>query len=276
MRARQPKQLLLSLLGEFVLDRVDEPVRASVLLDVLEGAAVAPPATRATLDRMARRGLLERVKVGREIAFCLLEDTREVLREAAERVHATRPFDPQGTGWTLVTFSLPEGQRSDRYRLRATLAWEGFAPLRDGLWLAPGEVDLVAALEPLRDVLPANAVTAFRAEDLPAYPVSQSVREAWDIAAIRAEHERFLETWSEPGARDGAGAALPALVCLVTDWIVLLRTDPRLPAEFMGPAWPAERTVRAYRARRAELAPAAQREFEAMIGRSLSPSELTG
>lgn len=268
MRARQPKQLLLSFFGEFVLDRADEPVRASVLLDVLEGASVAPPATRATLDRMARRGLLERVKFGREIAFGLVEESREVLREAAERVHAKRPFDPQGEGWTLVTFSLPEGQRSDRYRLRATLTWEGFAPLRDGLWLAPGEVDMGAALEPLRDVLPPNSVTAFRAKDIPAYPVSRSVREAWDITAIRAEHERFLETWAHPGARDGSRGALSALVCLVTDWIALLRADPRLPAEFMGPAWPAERAVETYRARRRELSADAEREFEAMVGTS--------
>ena len=155
-----------------------------------------------------------------------------------------------------------------RHRLRATLAWEGFAPLRDGLWLAPGEVDMVAALEPLRDVLPPNSVTAFRAEDIPAYPVSRSVREAWDIAAIRAEHERFLDTWSEVGARDGTAGALPALVCLVADWIALLRADPRLPSEFMGPAWPAERAVATYRARRSELGVEAEREFAAMIGRS--------
>ena len=223
MRARQPKQLLLALLGELVVDRIDEPVRASVLLEVLEGASITAPTARAMLDRMSRRGMLERVRVGREIAFALSADTGDVLREAAARVHARHPFAPNGTGWTLVTFSVAEEQRTVRHRLRATLAWEGFAPLRDGLWIAPGEVDLESALEPLGDALAPHAVTAFRAEDLRAYPVSRSVREAWDIDAIRAEHDRFLETWEAPGASDGTTTAVSALVCLVADWLALLR-----------------------------------------------------
>mgnify|MGYP001029778392 CR=1 FL=1 len=268
MRARQPKQLLLALLGELVLDRIDDPVRASVLLEVLEGASITAPTARAMLDRMSRRGMLERVRVGREIAFALSDDTGDVLREAAVRVHAKHPFAPNGTGWTLVTFSVPEDQRTIRHRLRATLAWEGFAPLRDGLWIAPGEVDLEAALEPLGDALAPHAVTAFRAEDLRAYPVSRSVREAWDIDAIRAEHERFLETWEASGSSDGAATAVSTLVCLVADWLALLRADPRLPAEFMGEAWPAERSVAAYRARREELTVLAEREFMALHARS--------
>ena len=270
MRARQPKQLLLALLGELVVDRIREPVRASVLLEVLEGASITAPTARAMLDRMSRRGMLERVRVGREIAFSLSEDTEDVLREAGARVHAENPFAPNGTGWTLVTFSVPEDQRTVRHRLRATLAWEGFAPLRDGLWIAPGEVDLEAALEPLGDALTPHTVTAFRAEDLRAYPVSPSVREAWDIDAIRSEHEVFLETWERPGATDDATTAVSALVCLVADWLALLRADPRLPAEFMGDAWPSDRSVAAYRARREELLPVAKREFAALHARSFA------
>ena len=58
MRSRQPKQLLLAFLGEHVVDQDELPLRASVLIEVLEGAGVAAPATRATLDRMVRRGLI--------------------------------------------------------------------------------------------------------------------------------------------------------------------------------------------------------------------------
>ena len=39
-------------------------------------------------------------------------------------------------------------------------------PLRDGLWLSPGEVDLASALEPLGEELPGNAVLAFHAREL--------------------------------------------------------------------------------------------------------------
>ena len=65
MRSRQPKQLLLAFFGEFVVDQDVPPLRASALIEVLEGVGVAAPATRATLDRMVRRGMLSRERRGR-------------------------------------------------------------------------------------------------------------------------------------------------------------------------------------------------------------------
>ncbi len=172
---------------------------------------MAAPATRATLDRMVRRGLISRERRGREIRFTLTSEGSAVLREATERVRGPHPFEPHGTGWTLVTFSVPENQRTLRHRLRSALTWEGFAPLRDGLWLAPGEVDLKSALEPLQADLPPGAVTAFHARELPGYAMADNVRAAWDIDRIRDEHLAFIETWSDPAtvaeAGHGAGRA---------------------------------------------------------------------
>jgi phenylacetic acid degradation operon negative regulatory protein len=261
-RSRQPKQLLFAFLGEHILDRSERPVRATVLIDVLEGAGVAPSATRATLDRMARRGLLARVRLGREIAFCLTDVATGVLREATARVHAVRPFDPTGHGWTLVTFSLPEQQRTLRHRLRSVLTWAGFAPLRDGLWIAPGEVDLAGALGPLSADLPPRAVTAFRATDVAGFRVA--VQAAWDVEAIRAEHEAFVGMWSASAATDGP-SSLSAHTTLVADWLALLRADPRLPRDFLDDAWPADQSVAAYRARNAEFSAASAAAFSALV-----------
>ena len=258
---RNPKQLLLALLGEQLDAGMHRPLRAAAYIEVLDGAGVAGPTARATLDRMALRGLLTRTRVGREIEFAITDHARDVLREAAERVHSEHPFAPQGRGWTLVTFTVPEDRRALRHRLRAALTWEGFAPLRDGLWLAPGEVDLVGALEPLHDQLPEQSVIAFRARDLAEFPVAQSVRTAWDLDAIRAAHEGFLATWGDPDRVAASVPPLSALTMLVADWLALLRSDPRLPDEFMDEDWPAARSLAAYRARRAELAEGATEAF---------------
>lgn len=270
VRSRAPKQLLLSFLGEFVLERHPDPLRAGVFLEVMEGAGVAAPATRATLDRMASRGLLRRHRRGREIDFELTEQARAVLLEAADRVRGDDPFAPHGEGWTLVTFTLSEGQRTTRHRLRSALTWAGFAPLRDGLWLAPGEVDLEAALEPLQGELPPGAITAFRATTIPGFPMAESVRSAWDVDAIRAAHHAFIDTWGAPGATDGSDNPVSARTMLVADWLALLRADPRLPREFMDPDWPAERSFEVYRARHAELDGAATEEFLRLTGSSLA------
>ena len=96
-----------------------------------------------------------------------------MLREATERVRDPHPFHAPLGVWTFVTFSLPEELRSLRSRLRSTLTWEGFAPLRDGLWVAPGEIDLGAALEALRGDLPPGAILAFHGRELPGFPMAR-------------------------------------------------------------------------------------------------------
>lgn len=263
-RTRPPKRLLLAFLGEHVVDRGPEPIRASVIIEVLAGVGIAEPATRATLDRMARRGLLERSRNGREIAFVVTETAAAVIREAGSRVHSPTPFAPQGDGWTLVTFSLPERERALRHRLRATLGWEGFAPLRDGLWLAPGVVDLDATLAPLQHDLPDGTVTAFRASEVGGFGLATQVADAWDVATIRTAHDEFLAEWN--AARAG-GSALSVSTALVSDWLELLRADPRLPARFLGDGWPAGESVRVFAARYRELRAEAESEFAELVRR---------
>lgn len=260
---RAPQRLLLALLGELLERGISRPVRASFYLDVLESAGVAAPTTRAALDRMAVTGLLSRARVGRGVEFALTDHGRAVLEEASERVHSPHPFDPVGSGWTLVTFTVPEDQRTLRHRLRAALAWEGFAAVRDGLWIAPGEVDLVAALGGLKEELPAGAVIAFRARDLAAFPVADAARTAWDLARIRAAHERFAMEWNT--AETIEAPPLAALTMLVADWLELLRSDPRLPFDYLGEDWPAQRTTEIYRARRAAWSAAAAEALAAAI-----------
>lgn len=262
--ARKPRQLLLALFGEYVCDQYFEPLRASVLIGALEPAGIAAAAVRTNLDRMVESGLLARRHLGREVGFELTAHGSDVLRDAAERVKGAEPFAPQGEGWTVVAFTLPEDRRALRHRLRAALTWAGFAALRDGLWIAPGEVDLAAVLDGVEGDLPAGAVTAFAASELPGYPMADAVRVAWDVAGIRRAHDEFIASWDDPDA----AADLPALtrhVLLVADWLALLRVDPRLPAEYMGEDWPAARSAEVFTARHRAFAFPGVRDFAARV-----------
>ncbi|WP_235008168.1 PaaX family transcriptional regulator [Microbacterium timonense] len=262
---RKPRQLLLAFFGEYVCDRYFEPLRASVLIGALESAGVAASAVRTNLDRMVHSGLLERRRLGREIGFVLTAHGSEVLREASGRVNGPAPFEPQGEGWTLVTFTVPEHLRDLRHRLRAALTWSGFALLRDGLWIAPGAVDLAAALGAIIPDLPPASVNAFSAAELDGFPMSEAVRVAWDVERIRDAHDEFIAHWE----REDAASDLPPLTArtlLVADWLALLRADPRLPRQYMGEGWPADRSFELFTQRHRAFAFPAVRDFAALVG----------
>lgn len=261
---RKPRQLLLAFFGEYVCDRFFEPVRASVLIGALEPAGTAAPAVRTNLDRMVHSGLLARRKLGREVGFELTPRGNEVLREASRRVNGPAPFAPQGEGWTVVSFSVPEHMRTLRHHLRAALTWAGFAPLRDGLWIAPGAADPAAALDGVGTDLPPGSLTAFAASELPGFPMAEAVRVAWDIERIRGAHEEFITYWDA----EAAGSDVPAMtgrILLVADWLALLRIDPRLPREFMSDDWPADRSYETFTRRHREFAFPAVREFAGLV-----------
>lgn len=262
---RKPRQLLLAFFGEYVCDRYFEPLRASVLIGALESAGVAASAVRTNLDRMVRSGVLERTRLGREIGFLLTPHGSEVLREASVRVNGPAPFEPQSDGWTVVTFSVPEHLRDLRHRLRAALTWSGFALLRDGLWIAPGAVDLAAALGAIIPDLPPMSVNAFSAAELDGFPMTETVRLAWDVEAIRMAHHEFIAHWEH----DDAASDLPPITArtiLVADWLALLRADPRLPRQYMGDDWPADRSFELFTRRHREFAFPAVRDFATLVG----------
>lgn len=267
--SRRPEQLLLAFLGEFVLDADVERVPSAVLIGLLAELGTGDAATRATLARMSRRGLLEKVRAGREVAYGLAPAGESVLREARGRVLADEPFAPVGTGWTLVTFSVPESQRDARHRVRAALTWAGFGLLRDGLWIAPGEVDVASALGPLDGDLAGVELSAFRAYEIEGFSATRAVRSAWRLDEIRAHHLQFLEAWADVG---GSAYPLRDMTALGADWLALLRADPRLPAEHLSADWPSGRSAATFRRLREEFVGAARADLAGLLGRSGVPS----
>ena len=253
--AHRPQSLLLSFLGALVLDAGLPPLPSAILLDLLADLGVAEAAGRATLKRMTQRGLLCRGQVGRTAEYALTPLAEDVLREASERVTSPAPFEHPEGEWTLLSYSVPESRRDLRHRVRARLTWAGFGGLRDGLWIAPGTVDVAAVLgrSDLADV--ADLADAFAARVLPGTDVDRLVHRAWDVPAVRDAHAWFIDTWSRPPQ---VTSSLAQLTLLGADWLWLLRTDPGLPAAHLGPGWPAPVSSATYRRVFDGLEPAAR------------------
>ncbi|WP_369138714.1 PaaX family transcriptional regulator C-terminal domain-containing protein [Modestobacter versicolor] len=258
----KPQELLLSLGGALVLDEYEDSLPTRVFLDVLGSLGVSDDATRSVLTRLTERGLLTRQQDGRVVSYGLTDSSRTVLREGRDRVEAVEPFHQPSSDWTLLSFSLPETQRDLRSRLRSRLSWAGFGCLRDGLWVAPGRVDLDPIVAVGAEV-EGLQIDGFVASPTPGTDVARFVRRAWDLAALRREHEAFLDRWERPLPRDGDPVALFTL--LGAHWIRLLRLDPVLPERYLGADWPAHRSARAHRAVFTSLQPRARADFADLV-----------
>lgn len=230
----RPQSLMLTFFGIHVLGR-DLAVSSGSVIDALGRVGVTEEAVRSTLTRMVGRGLLERHRQGRKMYFALTPRAVSVLQDGHDRVWrrgaANLDWDGQ---WTLVGFSLPEAWRRERHDLRSRLTWGGFGPLQNGLWVAPGSVDVAALLDDLG--LDAY-LRVFRGTVLKPTEVPTILETAFDTAAIAAEYHAFLRRWSGPGA--GGADPLGSQLLLHTDWLELVRSDPHLPAEHLPSDWPA-------------------------------------
>jgi phenylacetic acid degradation operon negative regulatory protein len=238
----RPEALLLTLFGDHVLDR-GIAVSTGGVIAALEGLGVGEHATRATLSRMSRRELLRTVRRGRQAFLSLTEHGTAVLRDGQRKLDGDvvdRHWDGR---WTLLTFSVPETRRADRYALRTRLGWFGFGPLRSGLWVSASAADIAPALAEL-DLL--DHAEVFRAEPFMWTDPARIAREAWDLPRIAAGYEQFLRRWTG-GAPAELGDELSRRIRLGAEWLLLIRRDPVLPPALLPADWPGTRAAALFR-----------------------------
>ncbi|HTJ69741.1 MAG TPA: PaaX family transcriptional regulator C-terminal domain-containing protein [Actinospica sp.] len=235
--AARPQTLMLTLLGRYLLGR-EVAVSAASVIEVFGRVGVGEHAARSTLTRMVNRGLLVRQRHGRTMYFGLTDRSERILRDGEARVWKTSAVNRDWDGvWTLLGFSLPESWQKQRHELRSQLTWAGFGPLFNGLWVAPGRtaVDEIVGSLGLE-----SHVKGFHASTIPGTDVDHMIRETWDLDAIAAPYHAFLDRWRDTETELDNGAD-PLVVKLVidSDWLRVIRDDPRLPVEHLPADWPA-------------------------------------
>lgn len=252
----RPQALVLTFLGAHMLGSA-VLVATSSVIDVLGRVGVSEQASRATLSRMARKHLLDRVRRGRQVYIGLTERSRPILHDGETRIWHTDAVNTHWDGtWTLLGFSLPESWQRQRHELRARLIWAGFGPLQGGLWIAPSGVDLDTLGA---DLEAAEHLKVFRASALPPTDVDGMVRDAWDLDALAARYVAFLDRWERPDRRPALPDDFACQLMLQADWLQAIRRDPRLPAQHLPADWPAERAQRLFRELDAEFDPGSRK-----------------
>ncbi|GAA3434909.1 PaaX family transcriptional regulator [Kutzneria kofuensis] len=257
--AVRPETLLLTLFGDYVLDR-GIAVSTGGVIAVLEHLGVSEHATRATLSRMSRRGLLRTLRQGRQAFLGLTAHGTTVLRDGQRKLDGDIVERHWDSRWTLLTFSVPESRRADRHALRTRLGWFGFGPLRSGLWVSPSAKDVSGALAEL-DLL--EHAEVFRAEASMWTDPARIAREAWDLPEIAAGYDQFRQRWTDT-ASDGFDE-LARRVQLGAEWLLLIRRDPVLPAALLPADWPGVRAAALFRTLRQQWAGPADRSAREIL-----------
>ncbi|MEW2301306.1 PaaX family transcriptional regulator C-terminal domain-containing protein [Streptomyces sp. NPDC006655] len=232
----RPQSLLLAFFGNHVLEQGPLGVYSGSIIAVLGRAGVGEQAVRSTLTRMVNRDLLRRQRQGRKMYFGLTPLAAQILHDGRRRIWETGAVNDDWDGsWTLLGFSLPESWQRQRHDLRSQLSWSGFGPLYSGLWIAPGRVDVSAVVAELG--LSAH-VKIFHALADEATDIDVMIRDTWDLESIAARYEDFRARWEawRPGPDDDA---VVTRLRLVSEWLDIIRTDPRLPARHLPADWPA-------------------------------------
>jgi phenylacetic acid degradation operon negative regulatory protein len=249
----RPETLLLTLFGDHVLDR-GIAVSTGGVLAVLGRLGIGEHATRATLGRMSRRGLLRTVRRGRQAFLALTEHGTAVLRDGRRRLDGDVVEHQWDGRWTLLTFSVPETRRADRHALRTRLDWFGFGLLRSGLWVSTSATDIAPALTEL-DLL--EHAEVFRAEAFLWTDPARIAREAWNLTEIATGYDEFLKRWTDDAVDDLDD--LSRRVRLGAEWLLLIRRDPVLPLALLPRGWPGVPAAALFRTLRRRWAPPADK-----------------
>lgn len=235
--ADSSRSLLITVMGEFVLP-ADQGAWTQTIIAAMESLGVQNKATRQTLARMEKRHWLSRERVGRRTRWMLTDTFTRLLEDGADRIYQfgseQRAWDKR---WLVLATTVPERERTIRYRMSVGLNWAGFGSLGQGIWINPW-VDQEAVVVDLLRSLGVEAVS-FRAELGELGSGHALAQQAWDLPALRRSYEEFLALTSEilPGDLQGSDAAV-ALARLVHLWRRFPFLDPDLPAVLLPSDWP--------------------------------------
>jgi phenylacetic acid degradation operon negative regulatory protein len=270
----QPRHLIVTVYGLHGREG-DGWLPVAGLVRLLAEQGTGPQAVRSSISRLKRRGLLEGVRVDGAAGYRPAPAMAEVLREGDRRIFGHRPATA-ADGWVQVVFTVPEAQRARRHELRSRLAGLGFGPMAPGVWVAPGtlagEVQGALARQGLT-----GFVDLFRGEHLGEaalgyVPLTERVRQWWDLPALGARYAAFLAE-HRPLARRVArrppppGEAFAAYVRVLTVWRRLRYLDPGLPLELLPPRWPGVPAAELFAGLDRALRPPADAHAREVLGR---------
>lgn len=238
--------LLRTVVGLY-LRPLDGWITAAALVALAGDLGIPTAQARTGITRLKQKGLLLAEREG-AIGYRLNPAAVPMLERGDRRIFEMREMTDDDP-WCLVSFSIPESDRSVRHQLRRRLQWIGAGGVSPALWICPGHLH-DEALQILDELDARRWATLFTATaPAPAGTPAEAAAQWWDLAALRAEHLSFQASLDALPT-----APFAAYVQLIDRWRVLPYTDPGLPPSMLPPDWPGRRSFDAFARLSAELA----------------------
>ncbi|MDX6742413.1 PaaX family transcriptional regulator C-terminal domain-containing protein [Actinocorallia sp. A-T 12471] len=217
------------------------------IVQLMQELGVDEAATRSALQRMRRKDLLVPERRNGVRGLRLTDHALMSLDASDQRIFGPRSPARLHDGWVLVSFSIPEEERSRRHVLRSRLSWLGFGNLSNGLWMAPRR--MMGELEKaVRELGYQRYVLLFEAHYAGFEELSSLVGQAWDLRELGTLYADFV-AWCEPVAArwraarpTGAQAFADYTLCLY-HWRKFPYLDPGLPPELLPRDWAGRRAA---------------------------------
>ncbi|HVA38655.1 MAG TPA: PaaX family transcriptional regulator C-terminal domain-containing protein [Candidatus Dormibacteraeota bacterium] len=269
MKLRQitrPRSFIFTLFGD-VIRHYGGEIWIGSLNRLMGEFGLSEQAVRAAVSRMARQNWLRARKVGNKSYYSLTEMGRRRIDQASPRIYHDSSASWDGR-WRILTYSIPERQRTLRDRCRKELVFLGCAMLSPSVWLAPHDVS-----EQFREAAEALGVAEridlFVADYAGPHDERALVAKCWDLPAIERAYRAFIEEYRPRLERARAAHGEPAeSACFVErEWLVhdyrkFLYLDPGLPDRVLPAGWPRAEAVAIFNEYYRLLLPLATRFFE--------------
>jgi phenylacetic acid degradation operon negative regulatory protein len=276
--ALKPQDLAITTLGAYGRGTA-EPIWSGGMVRLLGEFGFSVGAARVALGRLARSGLLERIRMGRQIHYAMTPSLESLLAEGDAQIFGLGVDDEWSGMWTVLWQSVPDELGLQRRRLAGRLRFLGFGPVQNGTWVSPHDRtrELASLIDDLAIGQHVGVIVGRPATD---DALQTLIAQAWDLDALAGGYERYLEQLrpfrsARSRARLSDRDAFVVRTRAVHEFRRFPSQDPGLPEEIVSRRWKRGDAVAGFHELYDLLAEPAQRHFDAAMAGG-RPAAATG
>ncbi|PIS15577.1 hypothetical protein COT62_02960 [Candidatus Roizmanbacteria bacterium CG09_land_8_20_14_0_10_41_9] len=191
--------------------------------------------TRGTISALLKEGLIEKSEKEEEAdeksSYRL---TDKGFRELCLYFPFFRFLKEKWDGkWRIISYEIPEKKREIRDRFRREMQGWGLGPWHRSFWLTPHPI-----IETLRELVSQKEEEAY----IQAFEAQHSfgdrtilIDKVWDTQTLSNKYRELFKVWHDILSKEGEREQ--KLRNVVDQYVSLLKEDPGLPSDLVGPTW---------------------------------------